>query len=182
MYKRPGVTYARNGCPSRGTLDIFVEPVLPRPRLVICGTGPVAQALADLATRFDFDRTLALSGEQEGDMPAVDHLIQGLEDSAIWAGTPYIVIATQGKGDLAALEHALASEARYIAFVGSQRKFASLSDKLGQTGHDAASIARVRAPAGLDIRAITPDEIALSILAQIVAHRRNLDRQEVENG
>jgi xanthine dehydrogenase accessory factor len=84
----------------------------------------------------------------------------------------FIVIATQGKGDEAALRAALSAGADYIAFVGSRRKFGTLSDRLIGDGIDAARLAAVKAPAGLDIHAITPEEIALSILAEITAKRR----------
>ncbi|MEL6681010.1 MAG: XdhC family protein, partial [Pseudomonadota bacterium] len=80
--ERDGIRFARNGCPSRGSMDVFVEPVLPRPRLTIFGESPVARALADLAGRFDFDT--AHSALPGADMPAAD----------------YVVVATQGKGDL----------------------------------------------------------------------------------
>ncbi|WGW02362.1 XdhC family protein [Tropicibacter oceani] len=172
---RDGIHYARNGCPSKGALDIFIEPVLPRSRLVICGSGPVAQALAALSERFDFDRTLCLPSAQEGELPAVDRIVEHLDDDPAWHGTPFVVIATQGRGDEAALRRALASNARHIAFVGSSRKFAALSARL--SGDIAPkALAKVQAPAGLDINAITPDEIALSILADLTKRRRASQR------
>lgn len=176
--ERDGVRYARNGCPSKGALDIFIEPVLPRPRLVICGASPVALALADLAQRFDMDRAICIAAAQEGDLPAVDRLVEHFDADPVWDGAPYVVVATQGKGDEAALGRALAQNARYVAFVGSRRKFATLAERLAAKGVPAEALGRVRAPAGLDIKAITPEEIALSILAQIVQHRRDRQRQE----
>jgi len=88
----------------------------------------------------------------------------------------FVVVATQGKSDEAALRAALADGADYVAFVGSRRKFATMTARLVRDGIDPAALAAVHAPAGLDIHAITPDEIALSILAQIVAQRRAGDR------
>ncbi|WP_333830180.1 XdhC family protein [Pararhodobacter sp.] len=170
--ERAGVRFARNGCPSKGSMDIFVEPVLPLPRLVICGDGPVALALADLAGRFDFFRMLCAPGQMAAPLPEVE----ALRDSFAFDTAPgvqrFVVVATQGKGDAAALRAAIASGAEYIAFVGSRRKFAALAEKLRADGVEAEALARVQAPAGLHIHAITPDEIALSILAQIVAARR----------
>lgn len=170
---RDNIRYARNGCPSRGSMDIFVEPVLPRPRLVICGAGPVALALADLAGRFDFHRILCAPGLSEQDAPAVEDLRDDFaaEDGAL------TVIATQGKGDEAALRRVLASAPAFTAFVGSRRKFATLADRLAADGVPRATLDAVAAPAGLDIHAITPEEIALSILAQVVAERRGTVRQ-----
>ena len=88
----------------------------------------------------------------------------------------FIVVATQGRADEAALRAAIASGAGYVAFVGSRRKFSTLSDRLAAAGIDRAALAAVKAPAGLNIAAITPDEIALSILAQIVQTRRSGER------
>jgi xanthine dehydrogenase accessory factor len=174
--ERNGIRFARNGCPSKGSMDIFVEPELPQPRLVIFGAGPVALALADLAARFDLHRTICAPGLSGVDVDvAQDSLVIDTEGAA----QRFVVVATQGKGDEAALRAALACGAGYLAFVGSRRKFATLSERLVQGGIDPAALATVRAPAGLNIHAITPDEIALSILAEIVAHRRAGDRLEV---
>jgi xanthine dehydrogenase accessory factor len=154
---RDGVVYERNGCASKGSLDIYVEPFVPVPDLAVLGEGPVATALASLARGFDFRVTgeIALA-------PATAPAPRAL----------YVVVATQGRGDLAALEQALAADARYLAFVGSRRKAASLREKLAAKGVGAAALDRVIAPAGLDLGAATPEEIALSILSQIVLFRR----------
>lgn len=154
-----GRDIARNGCPSKGAMEIFVEPVLPRPELVILGASPVARALETLAAPFGFDISAA--------------------DEAIPLPTSnrprMIVVATQGKGDLDALRAALDSDAAYIGLVASRRKFAALSARL--TESDPAALARVHAPAGLAIHAVSPQEIALSILAQIVQIRRSGQRR-----
>ncbi|PJI85372.1 xanthine dehydrogenase accessory factor [Yoonia maricola] len=148
-----GTRFARNGCPSRGTVDIFIEPCLPTPQLVVMGASPVAQALGALAPQFHWAVTASASA-------AKPHQQR------------FIVVATQGQGDLDALKAALAAEPDYVAFVGSRRKYAALADKLATAGVDAAKIAAVQAPAGLDLGAVTPEEIALSILAQLVQERR----------
>jgi xanthine dehydrogenase accessory factor len=94
----------------------------------------------------------------------------------------YLVIATQGQGDLAALKTGLADAVDYVAFVGSTMKFASLSEKLIAAGTDPAAIAAVRAPAGLNIGAVTPAEIALSILAELTQVKRDLLVKVAQNG
>ena len=86
------------------------------------------------------------------------------------------MVSTQGKGDEAALKQAIAIDAEYRAFVGSRRKMAALREKLIAAGVDAAAIDRVKAPAGLDLGAITPEEIAMSILAEITVERRRGQR------
>src|SRR5262249_60613266 len=88
----------------------------------------------------------------------------------------FVVVSTQGQGDEAALRVALATNAIYHAFVGSRQKMAVLREKLIAEGMDAASIDRVKAPAGLDLGAITPEEIAMSILAEITMERRRGQR------
>ncbi|WP_212525906.1 XdhC/CoxI family protein [Actibacterium sp. MT2.3-13A] len=181
--ERDGIRFARNGCPSKGSMDVFVEPVLPQPRLVICGAGPVALALADLAARFDLHRMLCAPGAAPADLPEVEEVQDGFALDTEGAAQRFVVVATQGRGDEAALRAALASGADHVAFVGSRRKFATLAGRLAADGVDRAALDRVAAPAGLDIHAITPDEIALSILAQIVQWRRAGDRpKEGQNG
>ena len=181
--ERAGVRFARNGCPSKGSMDIFVEPVLPRPRLVVFGAGPVAMALADLAGRFDMHRVLAAPGLGPGMAEGVaDQVQDGFALEAGAAGQRFVVVATQGRGDEAGLRAALASGAEYVAFVGSRRKFATLAARLRGDGVDEAALARVKAPAGLDIHAITPEEIALSILAEITMRRRAGEREGGADG
>ncbi|SFR43881.1 XdhC family protein [Litoreibacter janthinus] len=153
-----GVRFARNGCPSKGTIDIFIEPHLPEPDLLIFGQSPVAAKLLELAPQFGWAVAAAAS---DAPLP-----------SRLPGRARYLVIATQGQGDLAALQTGLADTADYVAFVGSTKKFATLSDKLASAGINAAQIAAVHAPAGLNIGAVTPAEIALSILAELTQAKR----------
>ena len=165
------VQLARNGCPSKGSMDIFVEPVMPQPELLVCGSGPVASALLRIAAPFGF--SLVLCGEIEHAIADRQYASLGaLCSASLPAVDRYIVIATQGKGDVAALQAALKMAASYTAFVGSRRKFASYENKLTAAGVSAAQIATVRSPAGVHINAVTPDEIALSIMAEIIQTRR----------
>ena len=89
-----------------------------------------------------------------------------------------IVVASQGKNDLACLQQALEAPAEFVAFVGSHRKFAALSETLVARGIAQCDLQRIQAPAGLAIGAVTPDEIALSILAQLTQQRRRHHRNE----
>jgi xanthine dehydrogenase accessory factor len=163
-----GIQFVRNGCPSKGTIDIFIEPHLPEPDLLIFGDSPVAVKLTELAGQFGW-----AVGAGASDTP--------LPPRGSGRGR-YLVIATQGKGDLAALKVGLAATADYVAFVGSSKKYTALSETLVEAGVDAAQIALVRAPAGLDIGAVTPSEIALSILAELTQVKRALLRQVAQNG
>jgi xanthine dehydrogenase accessory factor len=167
-----GVRFAKNMCPSQGTTDIFVEPVLPRPQVVVCGSSPVAVAVADLARRIGFAVTACAPAAEQAAFAEVDRRIEGYALPVDEPGARFVVVSTQGRGDEAALLAALAVDADYVAFVGSRRKAEVLKAKLAQAGVAADRLAKLKAPAGLDLGAITPDEIAVSILAEIVAARR----------
>jgi len=173
---REGVRFASNMCPSKGTIDIFVEPVLPHPSLVILGASPVALSLATQARPLGYHVTLAAPDADLVAPPEVDNLVNCFELGELHEAKRFVVVSTQGKGDEAALRAALAIKAAYHAFVGSRRKMAALREKLIAEGVDAASIGRVKAPAGLDLGAITPEEIAMSILAEITLERRKGQR------
>ena len=167
-----GVEFHRSACPSGGTLDIFVEPMLPRPQLVVCGASPVARAVADLAGRSGFAVTVAALAEDQESFTGAERRIEGFDLPQDGPGERFIVVATQGKRDGEALRAALATDTPYVAFVGSRRKAATLAARLKDEGLAADKVARLRAPAGLDIGAITPEEIALSIIAEVVELRR----------
>jgi xanthine dehydrogenase accessory factor len=173
---RDGVKFASNMCPSKGTMDIFVEPVLPHPALVILGASPVALALATQARQLGYHVTLAAPAADLAVEPDAHVIVDGFEPRYLNQARRFVVVSTQGKGDEAALKQAVAVDAEYHAFVGSRRKMAALRAKLIAEGADAAALDRVKAPAGLDLGAITPEEIAMSILAEITVERRKGQR------
>ena len=173
---RDGVRFASNLCPSKGTMDIFVEPVLPHPSLVIFGASPVAMSLAAQARQLGYHVTLAAPADDLATVPDTDELIDGFALGELNAAKRFVVVSTQGKGDEAALRVAVATEAAYHAFVGSRRKMAALREKLVAGGLAPEAIDSVKAPAGLDLGAITPEEIAMSILAEITVERRRGQR------
>jgi xanthine dehydrogenase accessory factor len=164
--EKAGVRFARNMCPSQGTMDVFVEPVLPRPQLVVCGASPVAAAIARLATGTD------LAVETCPDAAALAAWTVAETKREARRPARFVVVATQGRGDEAALQAALSLEADHVAFVGSRKKAAALKGALMARGLAPERLERLKSPAGLDLGAITPDEIALSILAEIVMVRR----------
>jgi xanthine dehydrogenase accessory factor len=168
-----GVRFAKNMCPSQGTMDIFVEPVLPRPQVIICGSSPVAVAVAELAKRSGFAVTVCAPAAEQAAFAEVERRIEGYALPVEEAGARYVVVSTQGRGDEAALQAALAVDADYVAFVGSRKKAEALKSVLSERGVRAERLAKLKAPAGLDLGAISPDEIAISILAEIVAVRRS---------
>ena len=175
---REGVRFASNMCPSKGTVDIFVEPVLPHPSLVILGASPVALSLAAQAGQLGYHVTLAAPAADLAARPDAHVVVDGFEPGNLSGARRFVVVSTQGRGDEAALKQALAIDAEYRAFVGSRRKMAALHDKLIAGGVDASALDRVKAPAGLDLGAITPEEIAMSILAEITVQRRSGQRDK----
>lgn len=174
--EREGIRFARNTCPSQGTMDIFVEPVLPRPEIIVCGSSPVAVAVADLARRLGFLVTASAPAVEQSAFSEVERRIEGYALPVVCDGSRFVVVSTQSRGDEAALQAALSIDADYVAFVGSRRKAETLKTKLRERGVDPARIAALKSPAGLDLGAITPEEIALSIVAEIVQHRRRGQR------
>ncbi|AEI04481.1 hypothetical protein CoxF (plasmid) [Afipia carboxidovorans OM5] len=174
---REGVLYANNMCPSHGTMDIFVEPILPRPQLYICGASPVAVAIAAIAPRMGFFVSVCAPKADHTLFGDTDRLIDGYEIPADSGTNRYVVVSTQGRGDTAALKSALSTPSVYVAFVGSRKKASVLREELTVAGIAPSLLETLHAPAGLDLGGITPDEIALSIVAEMVEIRRHGQRQ-----
>lgn len=167
------VEEVKSHCPSGGTIEVFVEPVLPRPALIVCGASPTARALADLAPRIGFAVTVAALADDQALFEAADDRVTGFAiGTAPRIAGAYVVVATQGKRDTEALRHALASPAPWVGFVGSRAKVAAVKEWLAEEGVPADRLAALHAPAGLPIGAATPEEIALAVLAGIVRDRR----------
>ncbi|WP_205617531.1 XdhC family protein [Pelomicrobium methylotrophicum] len=160
-------------CHSGGTLDIFVDPIIPRPGLLVLGASPAAQALAALAKRVGFQVLVAFPGATRETFPEADQILDGFDMAA--ENLPaelFVVVATQGKKDEEALETALGLPAQYVAFIASRRKAEKLKAYLLERGHNPTQVNAIAAPAGIDIGAVTPEEVALSVLAGVVQARR----------
>ena len=160
-------------CHSGGSMDVYLDPVLPRPQVILLGTSPVAVTLAKLAKVMNFEVAVCDPQATHHDFPGVD-LLQATNDLMGLAIRPnaFAVVATQGHDDEGALEAAVRSSVSYSAFVASRKKLAASAEFLRERGLSEAKIGRIKAPAGLDIGAVTPDEIAVSILAELVQVRR----------
>ncbi len=168
-----GTEEVRNACASGGTIEVFVEPILPRPSLIVAGASATARALRALGRSAGFTVTAAALADDLAGIAEADEKLAGFDLSrSPRAATSFIVVATQGKRDREALEAALSCGAPYVAFIGSRRKAADLKAQLAARGVEAERLAALRSPAGLDIGAVTPEEIALSVLAEIVRERR----------
>lgn len=158
-------------CHSGGTLELFIDPLLPRARLTVIGDSPLAAALAGLAPRVGLAVTVVAHGADAARFPDAARVIASDEAPDVAAGS-FAVVATQGRRDVQGLRAALSLAARQIFFVASARKAQVLKAALVESGADAAAVAAIVAPAGQAIGAQTPEEIALSVLAAVVAARR----------
>src|SRR5229473_3491492 len=167
-----------------GTLDIFIEPVLPPALLYIFGAGHVAVNLYKVAKDAGFDVIVVYDREEYANrerFPEAHEVIADDFEQATARLTPnessYIVIVTRGhRDDMRVLRWAVQTQARYIGMIGSKRKTISIFRELTKEGIPAQLFERVHAPVGLDIGAITPEEIAVAITAELIAARRRVER------
>ena len=178
--RRPGVMVFPMTCQSGGSVEIHIQPVMPPPRLLIYGVSPTARALARLGKAMGYAVVVIDPTAELTDFPEADAVLADLIDLGAppaWSGVPavprYAVVATQGQWDEEAIASvsALDPPPAYIGVMASGKRFgemrALLADRVG-----GPALARIKNPAGLDLGATTPEEIALSILAEIVAQRR----------
>ncbi|HEU0115042.1 MAG TPA: XdhC family protein, partial [Thermomicrobiales bacterium] len=155
-------------CHSGGALEIFLEPVLPAPRLIAIGDSPICAALAELGRVLGYETHL-LGADAGSALAAGAAALRTIASGA--TDRIFVVVATMGVDDEAVLTAALASEADYVALVASPKRAAVVRDYLRASGVPVDRVERLKAPAGLDLGAQTPEEIALSILAEIVQTR-----------
>ena len=167
-----------------GTLDIFIEPVLPPASLYIFGAGHVALSLYRTAKTAGFDVNVVDDRDSYANrerFPEAKEVIAEDFDRAMARMSPnetsYIVIVTRGHhDDMRVLRWAVQTQARYIGMIGSKRKTIAIFRELVKEGIPERLFERVHAPVGLDIGAITPEEIAVAITAELIAVRRRVER------
>ena len=152
--QRPGMVSLPMTCDSGGSVEIYIEPVLPAPRLALFGDTPAARALARIGEAMGY---------------RVDSA--NLKNACV-------LVATMGDEDVEILKKVLAAEPAYVGVIASRRRFEQVRGDLMAEGVPRAALERIAAPAGLDIGARTPEEIALSVMAQIVALRRKAAPKE----
>jgi xanthine dehydrogenase accessory factor len=169
-----------NGLICGGQLSVFVEPVVPQPRVFIFGAGHISKSLSKVATLAGFGTVIVDNRESFANRDrfpeAVD--IHAAEYEEIFPGLPinetsYIIIVTRGhRDDMRVLRLALDTPARYLAMIGSKRKVINVIRELVKEGTPREAFERIHAPMGLDIGAISPEEIAISVAAEMIAVRR----------
>jgi xanthine dehydrogenase accessory factor len=180
---RAGVSVYPMTCHSGGSVDIYIEPVLPPRRLLIFGLSPAARALAVLAKGVGYAVDAVDPGADRAAFPEADRLFNGPVPPDLLSGSKAsrarlaAVVATMGERDEEAILTALAAEPAYLGVVASRKRFAQIHDSLVARGISDSSLKRIKNPAGLDIGARTPEEVALSILAEIVQLRAEREKQ-----
>lgn len=171
-----------NGLICGGTVEVFIEPILPQPILYLFGGGHVSTAVAKAAQSVGFgigviDDREAFANPQR--FPMAQEVFTSFEEAMEKLqpnGSTYLVIVTRGhKEDMRVLAWAVRTQARYVGMIGSKRKVLSVYKALEKDGYRMDEFERVFAPMGLDIGALSPEEIAISIVAELVAVRRNAE-------
>ncbi|MGB2900314.1 MAG: XdhC/CoxI family protein [Candidatus Acidiferrum sp.] len=169
-----------NGLICGGTLEVFVEPILPQPMLHLFGGGHVSMAVAKAASAAGFGIGIVDDREtfaNAGRFPMASDIHTSYEDAFAKIhpnASSYLLIVTRGhKEDMRVLAWAVRTEARYIGMIGSKRKVLSVYKALENDGYKPEEFERVFAPMGLEIGALSPEEIAVSIVAELIAVRRN---------
>jgi xanthine dehydrogenase accessory factor len=162
-------------------VDIYLEPVLPPSRFLVFGASPVARALSRLARAMGFAVDVADPAADRTAFPEADRLWIDLGGVGARPGA-FAVVATMGERDEEAVRAAIAAEPRYLGVVASGKRFAQIRESLIAAGVPAEPLDRVKNPAGLDIGARTPEEIAISILAEVVQVRQEQSGTEAPAG
>jgi xanthine dehydrogenase accessory factor len=155
-----GMTFVPISCQSEGALEVYIEPVLPAPHLVVVGRSPMVATLADLSRALGWRTTV---------------LDRGAFSSTDAAENSMVVVATQGHGDEDAVEQAVAAHPAYLGLVGSAKRGAAVLGYLADRGVPQGQLDRVRVPAGLDLGRTSHREIAVAILAELVQLRASGD-------
>ncbi len=168
-HARDGMVSVPIACQSEGALQVYVEPVLPTPHLVAIGRSPAVDALAGMAAALGWRTSVVDDRGDPADHPGVSGLLTSLDLSSAGVGErSFVVVATQGHYDEVALERALATEAAYVGLVASRKRAESVLGYLRDRGVSEERLARVRAPAGLDLGHVGAAEIAVAIMAELV--------------
>ena len=173
--KNNGVLEVDMACYSGGTLEIYVEPAVSKTHLIILGRTPVAMYLAKLASAANFTVSVASPDISKTDFPDADIISTKMDLSEFSLKPPtFIVVATQGEGDEDALEQAIKRDPSYLSFVASRTKSQAVFKDLIKRGISEKQLEMVKVPAGIDIGAVTPEEIAVSILAEIIQVKKKV--------
>jgi xanthine dehydrogenase accessory factor len=171
-HARDGVTSVPIACQSEGALEVYVEPVLPSPQVVVIGRSPAVDALARMASVLGWRTVVVDEGGSVDEHPGIERVETSLDLGVAGVGAgSFVVVATQGHYDEDALEQALATEASYVGLVASRKRADAVLAFLRDHGMSEEQLARVHAPAGVDLGSVATDEIAVAVLAELVRLR-----------
>lgn len=167
--KQEGLKEYEMTCQGEGSIELFIEPVMPQPHLVVVGKSAIAKSLVKLAHAAGYRITGVAEGANLQTYEKVDELITQISlENVKTTPSTFIVVATQGEQDEKALEEALKKESAYLGFVASRKKMAAIANYLAGAGIDKQAIATIKSPAGIDISAKSPEEVAISILGEMI--------------
>jgi xanthine dehydrogenase accessory factor len=156
-------------CHGGGALDVFIEPVLPKSRILIFGRSPAAQSLSRLGKAVGYGIGVVSHGATRELFPDADFIAKEITSGLIHNGSEtFVVVATQGEHDEEALEQALRIDTRYISFIASRAKALKVIGLLAEKGASPQMLGRIKAPAGLSIGILSSQEMAVSIIAEII--------------
>ena len=162
-------------CQSKGTVEIMIEPVIPQPELIVVGKSNIARKLVQLASAADFRVTVMASDADVQMFPSAQRLEDHVDFSTIKKFTnTYIIVTTQGEDDELSVKKALETHAKYVGFVASAKKSDDIKAYLNSAGISEERINQLRSPVGLDINAKLASEVAISILADVIADFRKV--------
>jgi len=178
--QRAGVIALPMTCDSGGTVELYVEPVLPSERLLLFGSSPAVRVLARIGHTMGYRVEVVDPAAEKESFPEAERVLPAMRPDELPRGA-HVLVATMGEADLEAIEAVLARAPAYLGVIASPKRFALLREALTARGVSREALQTIAAPAGLDIGARTPEEIALSIMAQIVERRRAAAQQVGES-
>ena len=160
-------------CQSKGTLEVMIEPVIPQPELIVIGKSNIARKLVQMASAADF-RVSVMATDADVQMFPSAHNVSDVVDFSMFKSltNTYIIVTTQGEDDELSVKKAMKTSVGYVGFVASAKKSEEIKVYLEQGGISADRIGQLRSPVGLDINAKLASEVAISILAEVIADFR----------
>lgn len=178
---RQGIELYRMSCYSGGTMEIYVEPYLPEPELLVCGVSPAAEALVKIGKAVGFKVVLIDPAATKERFPDADIILNRIDKKELGErGDRYSVVATNGNWDEEAVKGLIGLSPEYLGLVASKKRFKETVNHVCEDGIPREKLALVKGPAGLDISARTFQEVALSIVAEIVVLRRTRGKNASE--
>lgn len=176
-----GVVSYQMTCQSGGSVYIYIEPVLPKPHILILGKSHIAMALSRIGKATGYQVSVVSRGADKIMFPEADRVLdQEKPDPSLITPNTYIVVCTQGDQDEQALRYGIESGSGYVSFVSSLKKANSIYSSLRKQGVGMDDLKRVKTPAGININAKLPEEVAISILAEIISLMRDTKKSEGE--